>query len=71
MSSKLHLGIVGACGRGASFKAACDAMGDVVVHAVRGLLRDHYQSLYHFTIGVPLEDRRLQTLAPYHHLERI
>ncbi|NLL84510.1 MAG: Gfo/Idh/MocA family oxidoreductase [Lentisphaerae bacterium] len=34
MSSKLHLGIVGACGRGASFKAACDAMGDVVVHAV-------------------------------------
>lgn len=32
--NKLNLGIVGACGRGASFKAACDALGEVVVHAV-------------------------------------
>jgi len=30
----LNLGIVGACGRGASFKAACDALGHVAVHAV-------------------------------------
>ena len=28
------------------------------------------QSLYHFTIGGPVEDRRLQTLPPYHHLQR-
>ncbi len=34
MKSQLKLGIVGACGRGASFKAACDAMGDVVIQAV-------------------------------------
>jgi predicted dehydrogenase len=34
MKTKLHLGIVGACGRGASFKAACDALGEVAVHAV-------------------------------------
>lgn len=34
MKTKLNLGIVGACGRGASFKAACDAMGHVAVHAV-------------------------------------
>ena len=34
MKSKLRLGIVGACGRGASFKAACDAMGDVAIQAV-------------------------------------
>ncbi len=44
---------------------------DDEVHAVMGLREDHYQSLYHFTVGVPLEDRRLQTLAPYHHLEKI
>lgn len=34
IQSKLNLGIVGACGRGSSFKAACDAMGDIAVHAV-------------------------------------
>jgi predicted dehydrogenase len=33
-TSKLNLGIVGACGRGASFKSACDALGNVAVHAV-------------------------------------
>ena len=31
---QLNLGIVGACGRGASFKTACDALGTVRVHAV-------------------------------------
>ncbi len=34
MKSTLNLGIVGACGRGSSFKAACDAMPNVSVHAV-------------------------------------
>ena len=34
MKTQLNLGIVGACGRGASFKTACDAMGDVAIHAV-------------------------------------
>ena len=32
--TQLHLGIVGACGRGASFKAACDALSGVAIHAV-------------------------------------
>lgn len=32
--SKLNIGIVGACGRGASFKLACDAVGTVRIHAV-------------------------------------
>jgi len=41
------------------------------VHAIIGLKTDHYQSLYHFTVGEPIEDQRIQTLAPYHHLERI
>lgn len=31
---KLNIGIVGACGRGASFKAACDAVAGVRIHAV-------------------------------------
>ena len=33
-TSKLNLGIVGACGRGASFKSACDALGNITVHAI-------------------------------------
>ncbi|MCP9450007.1 MAG: SagB/ThcOx family dehydrogenase [Nitrospira sp.] len=35
--------------------------------AVRGL---SLQSLYHFTVGGPVEDRRLMTLPPYGHLKR-
>ncbi len=35
--------------------------------AVKGL---SLQSLYHFTIGGPVEDGRLMTLPPYHHLSR-
>lgn len=34
MKSQLNLGIVGVCGRGSSFKAACDALPDVKIHAV-------------------------------------
>ncbi len=32
--NELNVGIVGACGRGASFKAACDALGQVAIRAV-------------------------------------
>ena len=35
--------------------------------AVKGL---SLQSLYHFTIGGPVEDRRLQMLPPYEHVKR-
>lgn len=34
MNKKLQIGIVGACGRGMSFKAACDASGEVEIRAV-------------------------------------
>ncbi|OPZ30844.1 MAG: Alpha-N-acetylgalactosaminidase [Lentisphaerae bacterium ADurb.BinA184] len=34
MTTPLNLGIVGACGRGASFKGACDALGNVAIQAV-------------------------------------
>lgn len=38
---------------------------DDVMHEVLGLTGLGWQSLYHFTIGGPVEDLRLQTLAPY------
>jgi len=43
---------------------------DDLVHQVLGLNDDHYQSLYHFTIGGPVEDTRLTTLDAYHHLNQ-
>lgn len=41
---------------------------DDPVHEIVGIQSLAMQSLYHFTIGGPVEDRRLQTLPPYHHL---
>ena len=42
---------------------------DDEVHRLLGLTDTRYQSLYHFTVGTPLQDERLQTLPPYAHLE--
>ncbi len=41
---------------------------DDSVHEILGLKDSAFQSLYHFTIGKPLEDKRLETLPPYGHL---
>lgn len=41
---------------------------DDAVHGVLGLQDNTWQSLYHFTVGEPLDDKRLQTLPPYAHL---
>lgn len=41
---------------------------DPVHSGILGVENVAYQSLYHFTVGYPLEDTRLQTLAPYEHL---
>ena len=41
---------------------------DDPVHEIVGIQGLGMQSLYHFTIGGPVEDRRLQTLPPYGHL---
>jgi SagB-type dehydrogenase family enzyme len=41
---------------------------DDSVHDVLGIKDDTFQSLYHFTIGSPLEDKRLQTFPAYDHL---
>jgi SagB-type dehydrogenase family enzyme len=41
---------------------------DDAFHELLGLEGAAFQSLYHFTVGRPVEDRRLQTLPPYEHL---
>jgi nitroreductase len=41
---------------------------DDVMHRALGLTDRTWQSLYHFTIGGPVEDPRLVTLPPYAHL---
>jgi len=38
---------------------------DDPMHRMLGLSDAAYQSLYHFTMGGPLEDSRLTTLPPY------
>ena len=38
---------------------------DDPVHDLLGLAGNQFQNLYHFTVGVPLEDHRLQTWPPY------
>lgn len=43
---------------------------DDAVHEIVGIKDLSVQSLYHFTIGGPVDDERLMTLPPYHHLVR-
>ena len=41
---------------------------DDAVHDLLGFKDNAYQSIYHFTVGDPLEDPRLTTYPPYYHL---
>ncbi|MFI3196725.1 MAG: SagB/ThcOx family dehydrogenase [Methylococcaceae bacterium] len=41
---------------------------DDSVHELLGFKDQQFQSLYHFTVGKPLEDKRLETLPAYGHL---
>jgi SagB-type dehydrogenase family enzyme len=43
---------------------------DDPVHELLGLQNHQFQDLYHFTVGVPVDDRRLQTWPPYRHLNQ-
>ena len=43
---------------------------DDLMHRALGLEDDEFQSLYHFTVGGPLDDERLVTHPAYAHLER-
>ena len=38
---------------------------DDAVHDLLGLTDNQFQSLYHFTVGTPVEDRRLKSRPPY------
>ncbi len=40
---------------------------DDAMHQLLGLTGDRFQDLYHFTVGGPVDDPRLRTLAPYAH----
>ncbi len=44
---------------------------DDAVHRLMGLPDARFQSLYHFTVGGPIKDRRLATHPPYAHLKRV
>lgn len=43
---------------------------DDAVHEILGITDQRLQTLYHFTIGGPLTDQRIQSLPPYAHLKR-
>jgi SagB-type dehydrogenase family enzyme len=43
---------------------------DDLTHRVFGLSGDRFQVLYHFTVGGPVDDPRLQTHPPYQHIAR-
>jgi SagB-type dehydrogenase family enzyme len=43
---------------------------DDPVHELLGIQDQSWQDLYHFTVGLPREDSRLQTFPPYAHLDR-
>ena len=42
----------------------------IEVRAGLGIVGDRYQVVYHFTMGGPVDDPRLQTRPPYEHLVR-
>ena len=42
---------------------------DDSVHELLGFKDEQFQSLYHFTIGKSLEDKRIETLPAYEHLD--
>ncbi len=44
---------------------------DDVMHELLGMKGGAWQDVYHFTIGSPVEDARLQTKPAYHHLAKL
>ena len=64
LGQALYLGAEAAGARGTGIGCYFDD----AFHGLLGLGGDHFQGLYHFTVGTPVEDTRLRTLAPYAHL---
>ena len=44
---------------------------DDLLHDALGLTGHDWQSLYHFTVGTPVDDSRLSTAPPYAHLKAV
>jgi SagB-type dehydrogenase family enzyme len=44
---------------------------DDAVHELAGFSDDRYVSLYHFTMGAPVGDGRLESMPPYRHLSDV
>ena len=44
---------------------------DDLLHDALGLTGHDWQSLYHFTVGAPVDDPRLSTAPPYDHLKEV
>ncbi len=44
---------------------------DDLMHDLLGLQGHYWQDLYHFTVGTPVEDSRIQTRSAYHHLAAV
>ncbi len=44
---------------------------DDSVHELLGFKDEQFQSLYHFTVGKPMEDKRIETLPAYGHLNGV
>ena len=44
---------------------------DDVMHQMLGITDQSWQSLYHFTVGGPREDKRIQTYPAYEHLDSL
>jgi len=65
LGQALHLAAEAAGVRGTGIGCFFDDM----LHRALGLEGHDWQSLYHFTIGNPVEDLRLRTAPPYAHLE--
>eukprot|EP00746_Dinoflagellata_sp_MGD_P049711 gnl/MRDRNA2_/MRDRNA2_223892_c0_seq1.p1 gnl/MRDRNA2_/MRDRNA2_223892_c0~~gnl/MRDRNA2_/MRDRNA2_223892_c0_seq1.p1 ORF type:complete len:247 (+),score=43.05 gnl/MRDRNA2_/MRDRNA2_223892_c0_seq1:337-1077(+) len=63
---------------GGAFYVAAEAVGlratgvgcffGPLLHEAMGISTETLQDIYHFTVGYPLEDKRLQSLPGYHHL---
>ena len=43
---------------------------DNSLHEFLGFKNEQFQSLYHFTVGKPLEDKRIDTFPAYEHLKK-
>jgi hypothetical protein len=66
----LYLEAEGASSKEAPGRARYGCYSDDVFHELCGLESDAFQSLYHFTLGAPVDDPRLTTLPRHERPQR-